>query len=299
MKSILTFFTVLLFGCSHVEQSTSLPTVSNIELLPSSASAHYLAWEKNGDLLWLTENLDLKERKTLDVYAIQQVLLLNDGLLLLTDNLQNNEITEQLIKLSFSGQQIASWPRLPDSIASLSIYENEVFFIGFMGDEYQVSENGITTTGKNFGQQASVINLGSKDKVICNGNDKNTLAHCSRQGSQSWTAEGLWGSPPTLCSNYLLEDAFYQPDNNTENWKYMVRDIATGNILGEISAPNVSFARCVENQFVTIGDEINIYSLPSTKPLSTQKCAEKTAQDAVIDATGMACVTDTGHIIKQ
>ncbi|GLQ33598.1 hypothetical protein GCM10007876_40780 [Litoribrevibacter albus] len=276
-----------------------LPTVSNIELLPNSASAHYLAWERNGDLLWLTEDLDVQKSKKLDVYAIQQVYLLNDGLLLLTESLQNNEIIEQLIKLSFSGQQIAFWPRLPDSIASLSIYENEIFFIGFMGDEYQVSENAITTTGKNFGQQASVINLGAKDKVVCHGNNTNKLAHCSRQGSQIWTAEGLWGSPPTLCSNYLLEDAFYQSNNNTENWKYIVRDIATGNILGEIAAPNVSFSRCIENQFVTIGDEINIYSLPSTTPSSTQKCAGSTAQDAVIDNTGMACITNTGSIIKQ
>lgn len=291
---------LLTLGCSHLEQPSSALKVSNIELLPSSEPEHYLAWERNGNIIWLDEDLRLLNSKKLDVYSLQQILLLTDGLLLITEVLENNEITEELIKLSFSGDELHHWSKLPDSITSLSTQQNTIRFIGFMGDEYQLTDKGVIATENTFHQQAAVITIDATASIVCKNKNADQAAQCSRKGSNPWIKEGLWGGAPILCSDYLVEDTFHQTNNNTDNWKYAIRDVSTGKIINVIKAPNVSFTRCLNNQLVTIGETINTYSLPSAEPTSSQKCAGSSALDAIItDNKNLVCISDSGELKKQ
>jgi hypothetical protein len=219
--------------------------------------------------------------------------------LLLAEVVKNDEIIEQLIKLSFSGDQLAKWSRLPDSVDSLTIDHNNISFIGFMGDEYQLIEDKFVATGKNYDKQTSIITLNSGDKIICHGGDATQRSKCIKEGKQGWIKEGFWGSPPMLCANYLVENSFYKAGNNVHTQQVAIRDTTSGKIIGEIPLPEVSYKQCINDQLFTIGDTINFYQLPQLQPTSVTQCDGGKAQDVAISTTGMVCINEAGKLISQ
>ena len=300
MKYALILTTLMLFGCSNSNSSLPLPEMNSVITLPPSASAQYLAWNRTtGDLLWLDNDLNLIKHKKLAVYSLQWVSPLDDGLLLLAEVVKNDEIDDQLIKLSFSGDQLANWSRLPDSVISLTIDHNNISFIGFMGDEYQLIEDKFVATGKNYGRKASIITLDSGDKIICHGGDFTQRSKCVKEGKQGWIKEGFWGSSPKLCANYLVEDNFYKARIHVYNQKVAIRDTTSGKIIGEIPLPEVRSRQCINDQLITIGDTIDIYQLPQLEPISVTLCDGGKAQDVAISATGMVCINEAGKLISQ
>ena len=298
MKYLLILTTLILFGCTN-NSSMQLPLVSSIFTLPQPASAQYLAWHTSGDLLWLDQDLQLIKHKKLDFYSLQRIEKLNDGLLLLVEVNKNNEIVDEFIKLSFSGEQLTHWTALPDSVNSITTEGNKVSFLGFMGDKYQLSENSIDATGNNYGKQASIITLNSNEQIICRGSDSTHAPKCSKSGTQSWTKEGLWGASPKLCANYLVEDSFHKAGSNFDNWQVAIRDTKTGNIIGEIDLPELTNTQCIDDQLITIGQTINVYQLPQLQPISVTTCAGEKAQDATVSATDIICINTAGKLISQ
>jgi len=299
MKYALILMTLILFGCSNNNSSLPLPDVNSIITLPPSGSAPYLAWNTAGDLLWLDKDLNLINDKKLDGYSLQQVELLDDGLLLLAEVIKNDQIVDQLIKLSFSGEQLAKWSELPNSVDSLTISQNNLSFIAFMGDEFQLNRDSIVATGKNYGWKASIIMLDSGDRIICNAGDSSRPSKCIKEGKQGWIKEGPWGTYPKLCAGYLVEDTYYKPESSYDNLQVTIRDTTSGEIIGEIALLEVNSTRCINDQLFTIGKTINIYPLPQLEPTSVTQCTGGKAKDMTVSATEMVCINESGKLFSQ
>jgi hypothetical protein len=212
---------------------------------------------------------------------------------------KNDEIVDQLIKLSFSGEQLSKWSELPNSVDSLTIDQNNLSFIAFMGDEYQLNKDSIVATGKNYGRQASIITLDSGDKIICNAGDTSRPSKCIKEGKQGWVKEGPWGTYPKLCAGYLVEDTYYKPESSYDNLQVTIRDITSGEIIGEVALLDVNSTRCIDDQLVTIGKTINSYQLPQLQPTSVAQCTGGKAKDVAISATGMVCINEAGKLSSQ
>lgn len=304
---------LLLLSCSLSSSATQPlepPDLSEIIALPEDAGASYLAYGWDGNLVWFDQNLAEIRRKHYDYAIPGEIIVFNKGLLIKSELKKNSEHSlYQLSYLSFSGKVLHEWRDLPDSIWSINAQQTPLSYFGFSDEQFQLDDNNqFVSTGILYGNNTTIMPIldgNVDDSIICSGMilsmQDYKLGSCHRTGSKAWiTDEGYWNESPKLCGDYLVENNYHRPSNVRKNRKLIIRDINTGTVVSEIirtEHPFVNDFKCDNNRLITIGEAVNIYSLPNNKPVAVKYCeGGKKAIDIAVNKEQMVCLNRDGEV---
>ncbi|MCG6201988.1 hypothetical protein KSO91_12160 [Psychromonas antarctica] len=146
--------------------------------------------------------------------------------------------------------------------------------------------------------------VNTDDNIICSGMPLSLMKHyklanCHRTGNKAWiNDEGYWNESPKLCGDYLVENNYLEPINVIKNRKLIIRDINTGKKVAQIIKDDflsINDYKCNNNQLITIGESIGIYTLPNNTPIAVKYCpGGKRALDIAVNKKQMVCIDSKG-----
>jgi hypothetical protein len=303
-KSIIIIELFLLSYCIN-SYAAKQPKFDHIIALPEEAGATFLAYNWTGDLAWFDNNLTMIEQKHYDYAIPDELIIFKDGLLIKSELKKTSEHSiHQLSMLSFSGEVLHEWQNLPDSIWTINAQKTPLSYIGFSDEKFQLGNNNkFVSTGIHYGRMTTIMPLSgvnTNDNIICTpmtlSMHNHKLANCHRTGSKTWVNDnGYWTRSPKLCGDYLVESNRHKPNKNKNNWQLIVRDLNTGKEVSQIDAPSINDYKCNNNQLITIGESIGIYTLPNNTPIAVKYCpGGKRALDIAVNKKQMVCIDSKG-----